>query len=312
MAKQHDKSNKTETVVSALLKFFFIFFLILIIILSIRFSGILDAVDTSATTTQSPINTLPTTTETTTDTTTATTPEGTTTSETTETTPTVTTAETTIPKTTYPTATIPTTASSTTQTTKQTTATTVKPPVIEPLDISDKAMKELIEVRYLTKDPNSRPGYKLKELKNIVVHYTGNAGSTADQNWRNFENNKPGTSAHFIIGLKGEIIQCMPLDEVAWAVGTEGNYTSISIEVCHPDKTGKFTDATYESLVRLVSWLCNKFDLGRDDVLRHYDYERVNSSGLVWHKECPLYWANTKDPDSHKRWEAFKDDLILN
>ncbi len=323
MAKQNDGSSKTETVVSNILKFFFIFFLILIIILSIRFSGILDAEETSVTTSQTPLNTLPTTTETTTQTTTQITTE-TTTTVASETTPEATTVETTTSQTTYPPATIPTmtsqttkqtttTQTTTTQTTaSQTTVTTAIPPVVEPLDVSDEAMQELIEVRYLTIHPNSRSGYKLKSLENIVVHYTGNAGSTADQNWRNFENNKPGTSAHFIIGLDGEIIQCMPLDEVAWAVGTEGNYTSISIEVCHPDSTGKFTDASYESLVRLVSWLCNTFGLGRDDVLRHYDYERVNSSGVVWHKQCPLYWANAKDPESHERWEAFKDDLILN
>ncbi len=189
------------------------------------------------------------------------------------------------------------------------TETTAPPPAY---DVSDKAMQALIEERFLTIDPGSRSGNKLTSLKNIVVHYTGNPGSTAERNWLNFENNRPNTSAHFIIGLDGEIIQCMPLDEVAWAIGTdEGNYTSISIECCHPDKTGKFTDATYDSLVRLVSWLCNKFGLGRDAVIRHYDYPRYTSTGLEWHKECPLYYAKASDPDSHKRWEAFKDDLVL-
>jgi N-acetyl-anhydromuramyl-L-alanine amidase AmpD len=231
---------------------------------------------------------------------------------TTETTPLGTTAST-AESSTYPPATVPT---GNTQTTASTTlaATTQIPTndlVIDFQDISDEAMQELIEVRYLSIDENSRSGEKLWRVDNIVVHYVANPRSTADQNWRNFENNKPGTSAHFIIGLEGEIIQCMPLDEVAWAIGTEeGNYTSISIECCHPDATGKFTDATLESLTKLVSWLCKELDLGRDDVVRHYDYPRQASWG-VWHKQCPLYYANDNDPASHKRWEAFKDSLLI-
>ncbi len=173
-------------------------------------------------------------------------------------------------------------------------------------DITDEKMAELITEKYLSVHPDSRPGYKLESLKNIVVHYVANPGTSALQNWKYFEN-KNYVSAHFIIDLDGSIIQCMPLDEVAWAIGTqEGNYSSISIECCHPDKSGKFTDATYESLVKLVSWLCQKYDFSADQVKRHYDYPRTNSSGTVWHKSCPLYFV-----DHPEKWEAFKNDLLI-
>ena len=295
MANRNQHDTKTESFLSNLMKFFFIFFVLLIIILSIHYMGFLDDIETTPTDLSTQTSTVPTTTETT--------ERHTTTSDTVSVE--ITTQETTTEIVTYPPATVPTNRPKPPET-------TTTPPIVNRYDISDEAMKELIEVRYLTIHPNSRSGKKLTELKNIVVHYTGNPRSTADQNWRNFENNKPNTSAHFIIGLEGEIIQCMPLDEVAWAVGTDGNYTSISIECCHPDETGKFTDATYESLVKLVSWLCNKFGLGRDAVIRHYDYPRYTSSGYEWHKQCPLYYANEKDPASHRRWEEFKDDLIIN
>ncbi len=165
-------------------------------------------------------------------------------------------------------------------------------------DITDEKMELLIEEKFLTVRPESRSGEKLKELKNIAVHYVGNPNTSAINNWSYFEHQKNYVSAHFIIGLDGEIIQCMPLDEVAWAVGNlEGNYTSISIECCHPDETGKFTKETYESLIKLVSWLCNKFDLERDDVLRHYDYTG---------KACPRYFVNDM-----WAWEDFKDELLI-
>ena len=300
MSNPNENETKTESMLSNLLKFFFIFFILVVIVILIPFTGILN---TEETTSSTPIQTIPpfTTTEKQNVTTTTEQPTA-------ETTPLIT-AE----SSTYPPATVPT---GNKQTTASTTLATTKNPntdsIISASDISDEAMKELIEVRYLSIHEDSRSGYKLTSVDNIVVHYVGNPGSTADQNWRNFENNKPSTSAHFIIGLEGEIIQCMPLDEVAWAIGTkEGNYTSISIECCHPDATGKFTDATLESLTKLVSWLCNELDLDRDDVVRHYDYPRYTASGMEWHKQCPLYYANDSDPASHKRWEEFKNSLLI-
>lgn len=204
-------------------------------------------------------------------------------------------------ETTYPTATLP--------DPPETTSPEI-PPIIDTgitlADITDEKMAALITKKYLTIHPNSRPGIKLTAVKNIVVHYVANPGTSALNNWRYFENAN-NVSAHFIIGLDGEILQCMPLDEVAWAVGTtEGNYTSISIECCHPDASGKFTDATYKSLIKLVSWLCNRFDLEKSDVLRHYDYVRYNSSGMPWQKLCPKYFV-----DYPSEWEKFKNSLIL-
>ncbi len=229
------------------------------------------------------------------------------TTETTETTESIhtTETETTESSTKYPPATVP-TRDTTEKTTESTTDSTLtQPDFITPEDITDEAMSERITVKYLTIHKNSRPGYKLRGIEEIVVHYVANPGSSAINNWKYFEN-KNGVSAHFIIDMDGSIIQCMPLDEVAWAIGTDANYTTISIECCHPDSTGKFTDETYESLVKLVSWLCNQFDLDEDDVTRHYDYERVNSSGVVWHKNCPLYYV--KHPEE---WAQFKKDLLI-
>ena len=209
----------------------------------------------------------------------------------------------------YPPATVP--SQPTQSTTTQTEAT--DPPSTEVAggvtdkDITDEEIAKLVTKKYLTKRERSRSGNKLNELKEIVVHYVANKGTTALQNWNYFETqNQTYVSAHFIIDLDGSILQCMPLDEVAWAIGTtEGNYSTISIECCHPDSTGKFTDATYESLVKLVSWLCNEYGLSVDNVKRHYDYPR-NTNGVIWHKQCPLYFVNHPE-----KWEEFKNSLLI-
>ena len=151
---------------------------------------------------------------------------------------------------------------------------------------------------FLTPNPYSRPGEALQQVDHIFVHYTANPGTTAAQNRSYFENLKDthetSASAHFIIGYEGEIIQCIPLDEIGYAVSGR-NENSVSIECCYLSEDGKFTDETLESLKRLVNWLTYEYRRGPEDVLRHYD-----ANG----KLCPLYFA--ENPEA---WEAFLAEL---
>ena len=97
------------------------------------------------------------------------------------------------------------------------------------------------------------------------------------------------------MGLEGEILQCVPLTEIAYCSNTANDYT-VSIEVCHADETGKFNDATMESLEALVAWLCETFDLDpAKDVIRYYD---------VTGKICPKYYVENEDA-----WLAFREDV---
>lgn len=156
---------------------------------------------------------------------------------------------------------------------------------------------EIIE-DYLTPNPYSRPEESLSQVNNIFVHYTANQGTSASQNRSYFENlgltGETSASAHFIIGYDGEIIQCIPLDEIAYAV-KERNYDSVSIECCYLESDGQFTDATYESLLHLCGWLLREYKLTPEDMRRHYD-----EGG----KKCPLYYVEHEDA-----WEQFLKDL---
>lgn len=151
---------------------------------------------------------------------------------------------------------------------------------------------------FLTPNEYSRPGDTLSQIKNIFVHYTANPGTSAAQNRSYFEQQKDtherSVSAHFIIGYEGEILQCVPLDEIAYAVQTR-NEDSISIECCFIAEDGSFTKETYDSLIGLLVWLTDAYDLTPDDILRHYD---------CGGKKCPLYY--TENPD---KWEQLKADV---
>ena len=101
-------------------------------------------------------------------------------------------------------------------------------------------------------------------------------------------------SSHFIVGLEGEIVQCVPTWEVAYASNSR-NADTVSIECCHPDDSGEFNDKTYRSMVQLTAWLCEKFGLDENDVIRHYD---------VTGKNCPKYFV-----ENEAAWEQFKSDV---
>ena len=71
------------------------------------------------------------------------------------------------------------------------------------------------------------------------------------------------------------------LDEIAYC-SNQRNDDTISIECCHSDDTGQFSQDTLDALVQLLNWLIKTYELGRDDILRHYD---------VIGKECPYYFV---------------------
>lgn len=155
-----------------------------------------------------------------------------------------------------------------------------------------------IDVELLTVNPYSRPGKKTEKINGIVMHYTANPGATAMDNRNYFEGLKDShetkTSSNFIVGLDGEIVQCVPTWEVAYA-SNDRNSDTVSIECCHPDESGKFNQKTYKSMVELTAWLCLKFGLTQEDVIRHYD---------VTGKNCPKYFV-----EDEKVWEQFKEDI---
>ena len=161
-------------------------------------------------------------------------------------------------------------------------------------ELAATSAPDWVDQQIINVDGDSRRGVMLEGVRNIVIHYVANPGSTAQQNRDYYASRSSDVSSHFVIGLKGEIIQCIPLHEKSSA-SNHRNKDTISIEVCHPDESGKFTDASYQSLVKLTTWLIDVCDLNSNDVIRHYD---------ITGKQCPLYFVTHED-----EWEQFRQEL---
>ncbi len=160
--------------------------------------------------------------------------------------------------------------------------------------LTSAQLPDYVSVQIINFDSGSREGTRLDGVKDIVIHYVGNPGTSAQQNRDYFNSEASNVSSHFVVGLNGEAIQCLPLDEKSAASNWRNNDT-ISIEVCHPDATGQFNSGTYSTLVDLTAWLCNTADISCKNIIRHYD---------ITGKACPLYFVDHEDA-----WEQFKSDV---
>lgn len=137
-----------------------------------------------------------------------------------------------------------------------------------------------------------------REIKYIVVHYTGNKGDTAYNNTKYFKTVRRGASAHYFVD-ETEVWQCVEDKDAAWHCGTNGKYyhadcrnaNSIGVEMCNSVSKN---EAVERNTAELVRYLVKKYKLNSDRILRHYDVTR---------KQCPLTMIDESE------WQKFKDNL---
>jgi N-acetylmuramoyl-L-alanine amidase len=173
----------------------------------------------------------------------------------------------------------------------------------------------------------TRPGIKLKKLKALVIHWTGR--SEVDyKHWMNFyeERAKTGSgygSAHLFVENNGNVYNIIPLNEVAWHVGSKvytryamkrfdinknkklewsevPNHFTIGIELRPMNNWScEFSDTVFEGGVKLLAYLCKKYGLNPfNDILTHH---------MITGKKCP-YWF-VKHPED---FMAFKELVAKN
>ncbi|MGM9543599.1 MAG: N-acetylmuramoyl-L-alanine amidase, partial [Romboutsia timonensis] len=145
-----------------------------------------------------------------------------------------------------------------------------------------------------------------RNIKYIVMHYTGNSKDTAKANANYFTGANREASAHFFVD-DTSIYQSVKLKDVAWHCGTTQGYyhfecrnnNSIGIEMCCTAGNYKISDKTIKNAAYLCAALCKELNISASNVdnyvLRHYD---------VTHKKCPAQMVS-----SSSEWKAFKDQV---
>ena len=163
---------------------------------------------------------------------------------------------------------------------------------------------------FLTPNKYSRPCSLRVGTKAIEIHWVANPNTSAKMNRNYFELRKGGKhkfgSTQFLVDLDGDIIQAIPERERAYSSGAKrykdgikawlGNppyKNTLSIECTHIDWSGKMTNETYESAVRLCVYLCRKYKLTARHLILHFDI-----SG----KCCHRWFVNNQTA-----WGKFRD-----
>ena len=148
----------------------------------------------------------------------------------------------------------------------------------------------------------------LKDIRYIVIHYTGNKGDTARNNALYFaDSNTRQAGAHFFVDKTGEIYKSINLNRIAWAIGGlftqangAGSYykkctnaNSVSIELCDclEDMNWKQMLAV-RKLVLHIQKKCPNAKM----IIRHWD---VNG------KSCPAPMAG----DDNEKWKRLHNFL---
>ena len=135
----------------------------------------------------------------------------------------------------------------------------------------------------------------------IVIHDTGDAGATAQNEHDYFAGGDRSASADLFVD-SDNIIQIIDTDNYySWHCGDGGgaygitNANSLGIEMCL-GSDGNPTDDTVSNTVELVQYLMDKYSIGIDNVVRHYDASRKNCPGSFMSNS----WA---------RWYDFKEQV---
>ena len=194
---------------------------------------------------------------------------------------------------------------------------------------------------------NCDSGWFGHQIEIIVVHFTASGSGTGVVSW--FKNPQSRVSAHYVLDRDGKILQLVKDGDTAWHAGLPGdmerndtirpNPQSIGIEIVNwgplEKEDGKYynwvgkehvgevveaggrywetyTDAQYESLIELVAYLCQRYN-----VPHRYPplgpgtyYERAQDladfHGILGHSAIN---RGKSDPGPHFDWDRLMDGL---
>lgn len=144
----------------------------------------------------------------------------------------------------------------------------------------------------LTNHSNKNFGGKRSSTKYIIIHYTGNAKDTAENNARYFFNGDRRAGANFFVDGKG-VWASTPEEYTAYGAGVLHNrkyaklwgictnHNAINIEIACDAGNSLPTAEAVTNTVELTKSLMSKYGIPASNVVRHKD---------VCGKNCPAYW----------------------
>lgn len=145
----------------------------------------------------------------------------------------------------------------------------------------------------------------LRDIKYVVIHYTGNKGDTARNNALYFREPNIGASAHYFVSGQS-VYNSVPINHAAFAVGLgnrkepyfkypalwkkANNNNSVSIEICGYPNSLEADELTKLTAAKLAADLMDKLNLTPGALCRHYDI--TGKLCPAWAVTDPLKWLD--------------------
>jgi N-acetylmuramoyl-L-alanine amidase len=141
----------------------------------------------------------------------------------------------------------------------------------------------------------------------LIVIHVAQGSYSATINW--FQNPSARASAHYVVGHKGAVAQCVHNADIAWHAGWwKTNKKSIGIE--HEGYIGNprsFTKRMYHSSARLSAYLCRRFNIpvDRRHIIGHNEVPGCPGpgGGIDCHTDPGRYWNWNKYIHLIKRYK---------
>ena len=157
-------------------------------------------------------------------------------------------------------------------------------------------------IKYQKSKNFSKKTRKDQEIKIIVVHYTGMQSKI--ESIKRLLSPKHKVSCHYLIDRKGQILNMVDENKIAWHAGKSKwknfnniNKNSIGIELVnkgHEFGYQKFTSSQINNLIKLCLYLKKKFKIKNSNILGHSD----------------IAPQRKKDPGEKFPWEKLKKNQL--
>lgn len=128
-----------------------------------------------------------------------------------------------------------------------------------------------------TPSPNFHIPAATRKVTCVVIHATATSGIESPKSWLCNPDSK--VSAHYLIGLDGEILHLVHESDIAWHAGESEwrgekfvNNFSVGIELVNAnDGVMSYPEAQLESCAALVKAICADNKIAPEDVIGHLD-----------------------------------------
>lgn len=128
-----------------------------------------------------------------------------------------------------------------------------------------------------------RPNY-------VMIHHT--AQNSTEQTIKTFHLERTETSAHYVIGRDGQVVQMVNdyfrahhAGTGRWGNDTDLNSSSIGIELDNNGTTDPWPDVQIEALIQLLSQLKEKYKIPQANFIGHMDYaptRKIDPHAFPW------------------------------